>query len=142
MALVPAAPEDEVLDQSRIDARKINPAYARGRLVRVAVGRNQSESELIAGMLLEEGIPSMLRRSGGFDVPDFLAAGPRDVMVPESGERAARTILAEVDELADSSGEAADRGPQPGPTFKLAAGFLALLLTFGAVAGFFVLLLR
>ena len=33
-------------------------------------------------MLLEEGIPSLLRRSGGFDVPDFLAAGPRDVLVP------------------------------------------------------------
>ena len=29
----------------------------------------------------------MLRRSAGFDVPDFLAAGPRDVMVPISGGR-------------------------------------------------------
>ena len=29
----------------------------------------------------------MTQRSGGFDVPDFLAAGPRDVLVPQSGAR-------------------------------------------------------
>ena len=35
--------------------------------------------------------PSLMRRSGGFDVPDFLAAGPRDILVPASGaERRAR----------------------------------------------------
>ena len=31
-----------------------------------------------------------MRRSGGFDVPDFLAAGPRDMLVPRGGEAAAR----------------------------------------------------
>ena len=36
----------------------------------------------------------MLRRSRGVDVPDFLAAGPRDVLVPESGAEAAREALA------------------------------------------------
>ena len=36
----------------------------------------------------------MLRRSRGFDVPDFLAAGPRDVLVPASGAQAAREALA------------------------------------------------
>ena len=35
----------------------------------------------------------MLRRSGGFDVPDFLAAGPRDIVVPQSGAQAAREAL-------------------------------------------------
>ena len=55
--------------------------------MRVAGGRHQAEAELIQGMLLEEGVPSMLRRSPGFDVPDFLAAGPRDVFVPEAGAR-------------------------------------------------------
>nr|MDQ4040232.1 hypothetical protein [Actinomycetota bacterium] len=64
-------------------ARKIKPQYADGELVRVAGGRNQAEAEFIQGLLLEEGVPSILRRSAGFDVPDFLAAGPRDVMVPE-----------------------------------------------------------
>ncbi len=35
----------------------------------------------------------MLRRTRGFDVPDMLAAGPRDVLVPRSGVAAAREIL-------------------------------------------------
>ena len=40
---------------------------------------------MIQGLLLEEGIPSLARRSGGFDVPDFLAAGPRDILVAVVG---------------------------------------------------------
>ena len=63
-------------------ARKIDPRFTEGELVRVAGGRHQAEAEMIQGMLLEEGVPSILKRSPGFDVPDFLAAGPRDVMVP------------------------------------------------------------
>ncbi|HZV76081.1 MAG TPA: DUF2007 domain-containing protein [Conexibacter sp.] len=74
-------------------ARKIKPQYAEGELVRVARAHHQAEAELIQGLLLEEGIPSMTRRSGGFDVPDFLAAGPRDVLVPSSGADAARDLL-------------------------------------------------
>jgi hypothetical protein len=74
-------------------ARKVRPQYAEGELVRVAAARNQSEGELLQGMLLEEGVPSLMRRSGGFDVPDFLAAGPRDILVPASGAPAARDIL-------------------------------------------------
>lgn len=76
-------------------ARKINPAYAEGRLVRVATGRQQPEAEMIQGMLLEEGIPSTVKRSAGFDVPDMLAAGPRDILVAASGVAAARDVLLE-----------------------------------------------
>ena len=83
-------PVDELTER----ARKIQPRRARGELHRVAVGHNLAEAELIQGILLEEGIPSLLRRSGGFDVPDFLAAGPRDVMVPASGVETARELLA------------------------------------------------
>ena len=85
-----ATPLEEPASEAHGRARKIDPAYTQGELVRVAGGRNQAEAELIQGMLLEEGVPSMLRRSAGFDVPDFLAAGPRDVMVPESGAEVAR----------------------------------------------------
>jgi hypothetical protein len=74
-------------------ARKIQARYAEGPLVRVAAARHQSEAEFLQGMLLEEGIPSLTRRSGGFDVPDFLAAGPRDILVPQSGALAAREAL-------------------------------------------------
>jgi hypothetical protein len=74
-------------------ARKIKAQYAEGELVRVARAMHQAEAELIQNLLLEEGIPSMTKRSGGFDVPDFLAAGPRDVLVPSSGADAARDLL-------------------------------------------------
>ena len=62
-------------------------------LVRVAVARNQPEAEMLATRLESVGIPSLLVRSGGADVPDFLAAGPRDVMVPASAEADARELL-------------------------------------------------
>lgn len=74
-------------------ARKVKPQLAEGELVKVVGARNQPEAEFIQGLLLEEGVPSMLRRSAGFDVPDFLAAGPRDVLVPQSGFDTAREVL-------------------------------------------------
>jgi hypothetical protein len=74
-------------------ARKLKPQLAEGELVRVAGARNQAEAEFIQGLLLEEGVPSLIRRSAGFDVPDFLAAGPRDVLVPLSGLETAREVL-------------------------------------------------
>jgi hypothetical protein len=86
---VEAPPRSELA----IRARKVRPGYAEGPLVRAAWARNQAEAELVQGLLLEEGIPSLARRSGGFDVPDFLAAGPRDILVPSSGLDAAREIL-------------------------------------------------
>ena len=89
MPLVAAGgePLDEPLSEAHERARKIDPRYTEGELVRVAGGRNQAEAELIQGLLLEEGVPSILRRTAGFDVPDFLAAGPRDVMVPRGRSR-------------------------------------------------------
>ena len=50
---------------------------------------------MIQGLLREDGIPSILKRSGGFDVPDFLAAGPRDVMVVSDLAAKARAVLAD-----------------------------------------------
>jgi hypothetical protein len=76
---------------------RINPEYTRGDLVRVAGGRNQAEAELIQNLLMEEGIPSVVRRSAGFDVPDYLAGGPRDVLVAESAARAAHEMLLDAD---------------------------------------------
>ena len=80
-------------DALRQRARKVRPQYAEGPLVRVARARHQAEAEMIEGMLLEEGIPALVRRSRGFDVPDFLASGPRDILVPASGAEAARETL-------------------------------------------------
>jgi Putative prokaryotic signal transducing protein len=94
MPLVRAGAAEQPTNDRRRRARKIKPQYSRGALVKVARAANQAEAELIEGLLLEEGIPSMLLRSRGADVPDLLAAGPRDVLVPESGAQAAREALA------------------------------------------------
>ena len=83
-------------DELRDRARKVKPQYGEGPMVKVAWARNQAEAELIAGLLLEEGVPSVIKRNGGFDVPDFLAAGPRDVLVAASGADVARDVLASV----------------------------------------------
>jgi hypothetical protein len=74
-------------------ARKIKPQYTEGELRKVGWARNQAEAELLQGMLLEEGVPSVVRRTRGADVPDFLAAGPRDILVPEAAVEHAAEIL-------------------------------------------------
>src|SRR5207248_10883626 len=82
-------------------ARKIKPQLAEGPLVRVAGARNQAEAEFIQSLLLEEGVPSLLKLSAGFDVPDFLAAGPRDVLVPQSGAQTAREVLLQAELISE-----------------------------------------
>jgi hypothetical protein len=86
--------EEEPITEAHERARKIKPQYTGGQQVRVAGAHNLAEAELIQGILLEEGIPSVQRRTRGFDVPDFLAAGPRDILVPEAGAEAASELLA------------------------------------------------
>jgi hypothetical protein len=66
-----------------------------GRFVKVAFARTQPEAEMLQGLLSEVGIPSMLKRSGAFDNPDFLAAGPRDVYVAAELAKRAREVLAD-----------------------------------------------
>lgn len=96
-----------------------------GKLVKVAFARNQSEAELLQALLLESGIPSVLKRSGGFDNPDFLAAGPHDVWVNAHHEEEAKRVLAETmvtgegeeDERAELEDERRlARGESVGPT--------------------------
>ena len=108
--LVLADPEPLPAGERHERARKIRPQYAEGPLVTVVGARNQAAAELLQGMLLEEGVPSVLRRSAGFDVPDFLAAGPRDVLVPESGAQHARELLHGVG-MGASEGQAARPNP-------------------------------
>jgi hypothetical protein len=96
LPLVLAAGADapgERLSEARERARQVLPQYSEGPLTRVATARNQPEAEMLEGLLLQQGIPSLVRRSGGFDVPDFLASGPRDILVPVSGAELAREVL-------------------------------------------------
>jgi uncharacterized protein YbaR (Trm112 family) len=71
-------------------ARKIKPQYTEGALVQVARAENLAQAELLQGLLLEEGIPSMLRGSIAGYAP---VIGTREILVPESGAEAAREAL-------------------------------------------------
>jgi len=114
--------EEEPVTDAHERARKVRPQYARGELIRVTGARSLADGEMIQGILLDQGIPSLLRRARGFDVPDFLAAGPRDVLVPESGYEAARELLRGADLLTVES----EPGSMPGigSPLRLAVGVL------------------
>jgi len=94
--VVEGGPIEAEVTERQARARMVKKQYLDGELVRVAVGRQEAEAQLIQNLLLEQGIPSVVRRSRGFEIPGMLAAGPRDVMVPQSGEAAAREALMQV----------------------------------------------
>jgi hypothetical protein len=48
--------------------------------MKVAAAPDESVALLMDGVLKDAGIPSLIQRAAGFDAPDFLAAGPRDVL--------------------------------------------------------------
>jgi hypothetical protein len=127
----PGAGAETPLSERQRWARKIKPQLSEGRLIKVAWARNQSEAEFIAGLLLEEGVPSLIRRSAGFDVPDFLAAGPRDVLVPISGLDTAREILLEAELIDGAPAGSRSAGRVVSPV-RLALGIL-LALVIGAL---------
>jgi len=66
--------------------------------VRLTHARHQPEADLIVNLLADVGIVAFQRRMRGFDVPDFLATGPRDIMVRASDLDAAREQIAPTDD--------------------------------------------
>ena len=74
-----------------------------GKLIKVGFARNQAEAEMLQALLQESRIPSVLKRSGGFDAPEFLAAGPRDIWVNKEHADKAREILVET--MTETEGE-------------------------------------
>ncbi len=89
MPLVQLPGTEHEAGERRRRARKIKPQYADGPLVRVARAASQPEAELIAAMLLEEGIPCLIRNAIG----GYSAIGEHDILAPESGAQAAREAL-------------------------------------------------
>lgn len=72
---------------------RMRPEYGRGELVAVTTVSNPAEAEMLREMLLEEGIPSMVRLARSFD-PRFLpGGGPHEVLVRESGYEAAYQLV-------------------------------------------------
>jgi hypothetical protein len=125
LPLVPLQDGESQVTPARERARKVKPSYTAGDLVRVVTARNQVEAEFIQSLLLEEGIPSSLRRTRGFDVPEMLAAGPRDILVPLAGLEAAREMLLQVDLL--------PTGDASVPPVRLAIGLLLAVAVVAAI---------
>ena len=63
------------------------------RWVKVAVAQNETSALMMDGVLKDAGVPALIQRAPGFDAPDFLAAGPRDVLVPGALLEEARQLL-------------------------------------------------
>ncbi len=61
--------------------------------VKVGSAPNETSAMMMTGILEDSGIPALIRRGAGFDIPDFLSAGPRDVLVPYDFVEEARQIL-------------------------------------------------
>ncbi len=78
--------------------RRTRPAP---RWVSVATAQHQPEAELLANMLAEIDVPVIIRRSV-MDVPEMLAAGPRQLLVPADREIEARALL---DPLPEGDGD-------------------------------------
>ena len=91
-----------------------------GKLVKVGFARNQAEAEMLQALLTESGIPSILKRSGGFDAPEFLAAGPRDIWVNKEHAHEARRILEET--MTEGEDESEERAELDGEARLRATG--------------------
>lgn len=61
--------------------------------VKVGSAPNETAAMMMTGILDNSGIPALIRRGAGFDIPDFLCAGPRDVLVPYDFLDEARQLL-------------------------------------------------
>jgi hypothetical protein len=91
MPLVHAHGAEHRASERQQRARKIKPQYTDGQLVVVARANDQPQAELIANLLLEEGIPCVVRSSIAGYSPML---GGRELLVPQSAEQAAREALA------------------------------------------------
>ena len=72
---------------------KVRPEYTHGDPVTVTTVRHVAEGEMLRGMLLEEGIPSMVRPAPAFAIPQALGTGPHEVVVPESAYETAYQLV-------------------------------------------------
>jgi hypothetical protein len=109
-----------------------------GRLVKVGFGRTQVEAEMLQGFLGEAGIPSVLKRTMGFDTPEFFASGPHDVFVNASDAVRAREVLAEMmveDEGSEQRELEEERRLARGETGDIPPGRLAFWLVAIALGG-------
>ena len=112
----------------QVDAR-VRPEYTHGDLVTVTTVSNVAEGEMLRGMLLEEGIPSMVRPARSSVIPQALGTGPHEVVVPESAYETAYQLVH--GELPQPSRPGSRSRPEPGNLFAvvlIVVGLLAFLV--------------
>src|SRR5215218_10809655 len=99
-------------------------------LVKVAYANDEMQAEFLQGLLREADVGSVVRRAPGFDVPEFLAAGPRHVLVAASDVPVARDVLREVDpgEPGPPSRPGADRRSRVLAGVLIAVALVALVV--------------
>jgi hypothetical protein len=104
-------------------------------LVKVAHATDEAQAQLLQGLLRTADVASVLRRAPGFDVPELLAAGPRDVLVAASDVSVARDVLREVDpgERGSPSRSRADRPSRVLAGVLIAAALVTLVVCLAAV---------
>jgi hypothetical protein len=110
-----------------------------GRLVKVGFGRSQIEAEMLQGLLSEAGIPSVLKRTMGFDTPEFLVSGPHDVFVNTADAKRAREVLAETvieSEQDEAAALEAERRLARGETGVTSPAQLAFWIGVAVIGGF------
>jgi hypothetical protein len=108
---------------------RVRPEYTHGDLVTVTTVRHAAEGEMLRGMLLEEGIPSMVRPARGSVIPHGLGAGPHELVVPESGYETAYQVVH--GELPQPQHPGSRSRPEPGNLLAVVlvvAGLLAFLV--------------
>jgi Putative prokaryotic signal transducing protein len=109
------------------------------KLAKVGFGRNQVEAEMLQGLLGEAGIPSVLKRTMGFDAPEFSASGPHDVLVRVGEAKRAREVLADtmIESEADERAELEEqRRLARGETGVTSPGRLAFWVLVAALGAF------
>jgi Putative prokaryotic signal transducing protein len=81
------------------------------RWVKVAFSRYPPEAEMLANMLAELEIPVIVRRAT-MDVPDMLAGGPRELLVPADRELEARALIDPMEPIDDGAGDPPRGAPE------------------------------
>jgi hypothetical protein len=78
--------------------------------VKVAFARHQPEAEMLANLLAELDIPVLVRRTT-MDVPDMLAGGPRELLVPSDRALEARALIDPMEPI-DAEADAGRGAPE------------------------------
>jgi hypothetical protein len=61
--------------------------------VKVGSAPDEARALMMEGLLRSSDIPVLIQRGAGFDAPDFLSLGPRNILVPSDFYEAATEIL-------------------------------------------------